>query len=818
MHLNAWDPTPLDLGGPTLTIRAAKNPGYYEQAEFARDDYYTERDSVPGEWIGRGAEALGLRGSPKRGALGTLLEGRSPLTGDPLPGGRGRRPSNAGFDLTFTAPKSVSVLLAVGDERVQAAVLAAHDRGVRSGFDYLERHECFARRGRDGVHVIPAEGFAGGAYVHEMARSGDPHLHTHVVIGNRVRADDGRWTAPDMRPVYGAAKTAGTIAEAVLRAELTSSLGVRWRDVVNGTAEIERVPDRVLQHFSQRHAEITELAATLGWLTERGIEEIQRETRDRKPQIDRDVAQARWRARAAELGFGEREVRTLRRPKVRRTPLHARELRQRLAGPNGLTRQESTFTRRAVLQAIAGAYPEGISAEELEQRTDDFLRTESVRIVDRSGHEPARYTTLDMLATEDRLVQFATATVRGPRTAGREAVEAAIRDAPRLGSDQADAVRHLTSGNQRTRLLEARAGFGKITALRVVRDAYERAGVPVIGTAWQGQAAQVLQAEAGITSMTTARLLNQLMRGQRPIADGAVVIVDEAAVMPTRALAELTEEVAARGGRMILVGDRDQLPPIDAGGAFASLADRLGVAELTENRRQRDDLQRQVARLLADGHAPEALALLAERGRFEPYDHAHDARAALIDAWAETSLETPERALILAHDRRDVRALNQLARERLNAAGRLGTTRMVAHGRQWAAGDRVLCRRNNYRKDVDVRNGTRGTVLEPDPARGDLSIRTDDGRTVTLPADSPARRVRVREHRPHQPGCHRRSHLPSRHTRARWPGVGLRRRHPSPRRPARLHGPLRLHPGAARAGEDLAAQPGQGAGHRPHAR
>lgn len=258
---------------------------------------------------------------------------------------------------------------------------------------------------------------------------------------------------------------------------------------------------------------------------------------------------------------------------------------------------------------------------------------------------------------------------------------------------------------------------------------------PVIGTAWQGQAAQVLQAEAGIPSMTTARLLNQLMRGQRPIPEGAVVVVDEAAVMPTRALAELTEEVAARGGRMILVGDRDQLPPIDAGGAFASLADRLGVAELTENRRQRDDLQRQVARLLADGHAPEVLALLAERGRFEPYGHAHDARAALIDAWAETSLETPERALILAHDRRDVRALNQLARERLNAAGRLGTTRMVAHGRQWATGDRLLCRRNNYRKDVDVRNGTRGTVLEPDPARGDLRIRTDDGRTVTLPAD-----------------------------------------------------------------------------------
>jgi conjugative relaxase-like TrwC/TraI family protein len=691
---------------------------------------------VPGQWIGRGAQTLRLRQGPQRGDLETLLSGRSPRTGEELAGGRGRKPSNAGFDLTFTAPKSVSVLLAVGDERVQAAVLAAHERGVRAGLDYLERHECFARRGVDGVDVIPAEGFVGAAYTHEMARSGDPHLHTHVVIANRVRAADGRWTAPDMRPVYAAAKTAGTIAEAVMREELTRSLGVRWHDVRNGTAEIDGVPPAVLKHFSQRHKEIADLALVRGWATERGIAEIQRETRDRKPQIDRDEARSQWQARSAEHGFSQEDLaRVLHREPVQRTPLSALQLHRQLVGPNGLTRQESTFTRRALLRALAEAYPEGIAADEIERFADEIIARDGVRVTEQLGHEPPLYTTLDMVATEQRLLTLATATTRSSLTARRAVVEATIKLARGLGADQADAVRHLTSGAARTRLLEARAGYGKTATLRVVRQAYERSGVTVIGTTWQGQAAQTLERQAGIRSATTAQLLNQILREEKPIPRGAVLVVDEASMMPTRALTELAEEVAERNGRLILVYDRDQLPSMDAGGAAASLGDLLGSAHLAENRRQRDELQRQVAAHLAEGRAPAALALLTEHGRFQAYDDVREARADLIDAWAETSLRFPDRALILAHGRRDVAALNQLARERLDAAGLLGARRMTASGREWAAGDRLICRRNNYSPDIDVRNGTRATVTKVDQARSILHIRTDDGRTVRLPDD-----------------------------------------------------------------------------------
>lgn len=202
-------------------------------------------------------------------------------------------------------------------------------------------------------------------------------------------------------------------------------------------------------------------------------------------------------------------------------------------------------------------------------------------------------------------------------------------------------------------------------------------------------------------------------------------------MMPTRALERLAIEAAQRCARLILVGDRAQLPAIDAAGGFAALADRLGVAELIENRRQRTDLQRQVADRLATGQPTTALTLLAEHGRLHGFDDARDARSALVAAWATASLLDPASGLILAHDRHDVALLNQMARGTLDDAGLLGLSRLNVGGREWATGDRLVCRRNDYR--LGVRNGTRGTVVEIDSASRALLVRTDEGRAVRLP-------------------------------------------------------------------------------------
>jgi conjugative relaxase-like TrwC/TraI family protein len=723
-----------------LTIRAAKGPDYYERAEFARDDYYAERGQVRGTWEGQGAALLGLAGAPGEGDLGQLLEGIDPASGAELSGTGRRRGGNVAFDLTFTAPKSVSVLAAVGDERVRAAVLAAHAAGARAGLDYLERRACFVRRGRNGVRVLPGEGFAAAMYLHEMSRSGDPHLHAHLVVANRVRGPDGRWSAPDMRPVYAEAKTAGTIAEAVMRHALTRALGLEWGPVRNGIAELAGVPATVRDHFSARHAEIVEEALARGYASARGIDVIQRETRDRKRVIVREVAALQWRARAAEHGFGGRELAALlgrRRSRERRSERALDEARARMLGPAGLTQRSSTFTRREVIQALADAHPEGAAEGVLEALADHFLRSPCVaitppRLEAGRGHQEARYSVPDMLRSEARLLDVARgADPRGGLVADAGAVETAIARRPTLGADQAAAVRHLCSGSARVRVLEARAGTGKTFALEAVREAYEASGAPVLGVAWQGQAADVLQRDAGVPSQTAALLLQRLERADGAIPAGSVIVCDEASMMPTRALERLAAEAARRCCRLVLVGDRAQLPAIDAAGGFAAIADRLGGAELRENRRQRTELQRLLADRLAAGRPDEALAVLGEHGRLRGFDDARDARAALVAAWAETSLADPASALILAHDRHEVATLNRMAREALDRAGLLGPSRLVASGREWAAGDRLVCRRNDYR--LGVRNGTRATVVEVDRVSRTLRALTDDGLAVELP-------------------------------------------------------------------------------------
>ena len=219
--------------------------------------------------------------------------------------GAARRRWNVAFDLTFTAPKGVSVLAAVGDEDVRQAVLDAHAGGVRAGLDYLERGPASCAADATGSGSC-RPGLRRAVYLHEMARSGDPHLHAHMVVANRVKGPDGRWSAPDMRPVFAEAKTAGTIAEAVTRdgspvARARMGSGQRrgraLRGAAAGARALLRAPRRDPRGGGR--ARLT---------SPRGIAAIQRETRDRKRVVSRERAADEWRARAAEHGFGEREI------------------------------------------------------------------------------------------------------------------------------------------------------------------------------------------------------------------------------------------------------------------------------------------------------------------------------------------------------------------------------------------------------------------------------------------------------------------------------------------------------------------------------
>jgi conjugative relaxase-like TrwC/TraI family protein len=176
---------------------------YERQVAAGIEDYYTARGEAPGRWIGGGCGGAGVAGKVERDAFMAVMDGCDPSSGDPLrpPHGRSRV---AAFDLTFSAPKSVSVLMAIGGEELSRALVEAHERAVAIAVAYVEREACFTRRGRNGVRRVGGAGFVGAAYRHRLSRAGDPQLHTHVVVANMTQAE-GRWTSLEAHGIVPAA-------------------------------------------------------------------------------------------------------------------------------------------------------------------------------------------------------------------------------------------------------------------------------------------------------------------------------------------------------------------------------------------------------------------------------------------------------------------------------------------------------------------------------------------------------------------------------------------------------------------------------------
>ena len=307
----------------SLTPMAPSAWRYYaEEIVRGREDYFAKGAERPGRFLGRGAVALGIADHEAHvHELERLFgQGVDPRTGAPL--GRRFDPDNeravAGFTLTFSPPKSVSALWAVGDQPTADQVLAAHDAAVAASLEFLEDHPAFTRRGHNGVLQVDTEGLIAAGFVHRTSRSADPQLHTHVLVANKVRAEDGAWLALDGRELFATQKATGMLYKAALRAELTEQLGVKWTDVDdNGAAEILGVPHALLEQWSARRHELKaagdELIANRAAELGRSLSPNERAGcfqiaayRTRTPKIDAETPtaelRARWRSEAEAWG------------------------------------------------------------------------------------------------------------------------------------------------------------------------------------------------------------------------------------------------------------------------------------------------------------------------------------------------------------------------------------------------------------------------------------------------------------------------------------------------------------------------------------
>ena len=712
--------------------RPAAERYYTETVARGQEDYYSGEGEAEGEWTGTGAQQLGLNGGVNADDFSSLLRGTGP-SGDRL-----RREPDArsviGFDLTFSAPKSVSVLYGVGDPAISQATREAHDEAVQQALGYLERAACRTRRGRGGKEHVRGEGLVVATFRHRTSRAGDLQLHTHAVVANMTRAD-GRWSALDGRAIYAHARTAGFLYQAALRGELSERLGVEWGPVRRGVADVQGIDPGVLSHFSRRTKEIRDRLDELGARSAKAAELAALETRRRKEyDVPVDRLREEWRARAAEHGLGRDELRRVvgRRDVERRAPEPLDPAF--LDSHDGLTREASTFDRRDVLREWAEAHRAGAPVSEVERLADEWLASPSAVRLEHVTTAPAgpRFSTPEMLATERELIEVAAR--RQGEGAGRadpEHVEEALNARPELADEQANVVRGLTESGDGVQVVRAPAGTGKTYALEAARDAWEASGHHVVGCALSARAAVELESQSGIDSTTIARLQLDLDRGYG-LAPHNVLVVDEAGMVGSRALAALSQNAEAAGAKLVLVGDDRQLPEIDAGGAFRGLADRIGALELHETRRQQHQWDREALARLRTGEIDEWASQYRDAGRLVARPTARQTRDELVTDWWSAARGDDTDAVMIAHRRSDVADLNERARALMAADGRLGDVGVEAAGRTFACGDRVLAKHNDRR--AGIVNGARGHVVAVDDERRSVTVQLQTQKSVVLEA------------------------------------------------------------------------------------
>jgi conjugative relaxase-like TrwC/TraI family protein len=709
---------------------------YYEQqVADGLEDYFSGRGEAPGRWLGAGSDLVSVSGRVDREAFMRAMDGRDPRTGERLKPEHGRT-KVAAFDLTFSTPKSVSVLFAIADETVSAALLAAHDKAVEEAFAYIERETCFTRRGRNGVFRVRGEGFLAAAYRHRLSRAGDPQLHTHVVAANMTRAD-ARWTSLEAHGLYEHKSAAGAVYRAVLRAEVRERMPwVWWRTVGRGLFEIDGVPATVLREFSRRRVEIEERARELtgvaaSKLSRDRLQGIALATRKAKEYgVDGTRWQEEARARAAEHGLGSRELSEL----IASQPLEAvvseadvaRAAADRLSGPEGLTGQHNTFARRHALAELAGEFQQGAAIRQLERSTSGYLGHGSVVALGDVDGEP-RFTTHDLLACEAAIVEGAKRRVAEhsglvhPRLP--DLVLADVAEP--LSGEQAAAARALATDGHGVSVLQALAGTGKTRVLGALARIYEAAGYTVVGVAPTGRAARELGHAAGVRAVTIHRVVSDL-EGSGGFAPRTVLLFDEAGTAPTRPSASMLSRAEDAGAKVIVVGDSGQLSSVAAGGWFAAVSQVLGGPELRHVMRQRDPAEREALEALHDGNPEPYLAMARKAGTLTVHEQEDEALDSVLADWNHARQAVGlGQAVMIARDNASRAMLNERARRVLVQEGTLDADGVTIVDEEFAVGDRVIARRNDRYRDVD--NGTLGQITAIDRRTGAMTIITDSG-------------------------------------------------------------------------------------------
>ncbi len=386
-----------------------------------------------------------------------------------------------------------------------------------------------------------------------------------------------------------------------------------------------------------------------------------------------------------------------------------------------ITREKSVFDERDIAKVVHRYIDDPAVFQQLMIRiilNPDVLRLQRDTIHFATGGKlPARYSTRAMIRMEETMARQALwLSAKETHAVSMDVLDATFGRHERLSDEQKVAIERI-AGSARIAAVVGRAGAGKTTMMKAAREAWELAGYRVVGGALAGKAAEGLEKEAGIQSRTLASWELRWNRGRDVLDDKTIFVMDEAGMVASKQMAGFVDTVVRAGAKIVLVGDPEQLQPIEAGAAFRAIVDRIGYAELETIYRQREDWMRKASLDLARGNVEKALSAYGANVRITGERLKAEAVERLIADWNQ-DYDQSKTTLILAHLRRDVRMLNVMAREKLVERGVVGEGKIfkTADGeRRFDAGDQIVFLKNEG--SLGVKNGMIGQVVEAQPNR-----------------------------------------------------------------------------------------------------
>lgn len=702
-----------------LSIASIKNIDYYSNLA-AKDDYYNEEGEAPGTWGGAASE-LGLDGQVKADQFAALMQGFDPQTGAALVQNAGKENHRPGWDLTFSAPKSVSLAYAVADPQQRQQIEQAQQRAADAAMQYLGKY-AEVRTGKGGAEREQAK-LLHASWQHVTSRAQDPQLHTHVTVANMGLCTDGKFRTLETKQLYESKMAAGAIYRAELAAQM-QEMGLSIEKdgdsfrLSGSNLDLEKL-------YSKRREAIKEALTEKGLSSAKAAEVAALNTREAKDVLPRSELFKQWQNEAAQHNFSFESLQNAEQQQVPERKTDEQILYE-------LTERQSTFKPQALQAAIAVNESGKLDAAGVQEKAAKLMESREIVQLQNPRTGEMRLTTHEMLQLEKQMVEQAEA-MNNTTTheVKADSIDSAIKSRT-LSAEQQAALEHMTDSKQISALVGI-AGAGKSYTLGAAREAWESSGYKTIGAALSGKAAQGLQESAEIKSDTIHATLKNLESGDLQLDEKTVLVIDEAGMAGSRQTAKLIQHAQESGAKLVLVGDHKQLQPIDAGGAFKAIQNKIGAAEMVENRRQKEQWAAEAANNIRSGSALKALNEYQRRGNLHIESDTQEASQNLVKTWNQNinDISDIKENLILASTKKEVRSLNELARQSMQERGMLGASAQIQteSGKlEISEGDRILFNRNN--KYLGVKNGTLGHVERISSTQ--ILIKTDDGNKINL--------------------------------------------------------------------------------------